>query len=235
MLIDSPRLTEADRKHWQTCERIDAVNARRSALEAKARRSMDAIAAFANEPCFIGVSWGKDSVTVADMAMRAGVRAPLVCALWPPWDNPESAAVRDAFLAMWPGADYHEVVKTGCGVGDSSDDWSEVECRFGLRRITGIRSQESTTRRLRCKFFGVSSKNTCAPLAWWRTDDVFAYLYARHLPVSACYAMTMGGRLKRDALRIDALGGDRGDWFGRSEWERIYFGDVLAELKDPGC
>lgn len=230
MLIDSQRLKPGDREAWRKAEEVDHLLAGRYGYAEG--QAIDDIRSFAGGgPCYVSVSWGKDSVVVADLAMRSGLTLPLVRATWPPWDNPECEPVRDAFLERWPSAEYHEVAKEGAPEGDGKDDWSEVLARFGERRITGIRAQESPSRKIRCRSHGLSSKNTCAPIGWWRTDRVFSYLYDRNLPVSACYAMTMGGRLQRDRLRVDALCGDRGSWFGRDEWERVYFGDVIARAR----
>lgn len=66
------------------------------------------------------------------------------------------------------------------------------------------------------------------PILHWPTWAVFAYLYDHDLPVHPSYAMTMGGRLDRERLRVDGLGGYRGRDMGRAEWERTYYGDIMS-------
>ncbi|TXH99574.1 MAG: hypothetical protein E6Q76_19695 [Rhizobium sp.] len=64
-----------------------------------------------------------------------------------------------------------------------------------------------------------------------RAADVFAYLAFHGLPVHPNYAMLGAGRWPREYLRTAPLGGKRGDQFGRAEWEREYYGDVLRRLE----
>ena len=66
MLIASIRHSAADLRHWATLERGDALLARSPRLAEKERRAAETIAAFAaSRRCYLGVSWGKDSVVVA--------------------------------------------------------------------------------------------------------------------------------------------------------------------------
>lgn len=231
MLIDSHRLKAGDLEHWRSYSAVDAAFANMPGFARKVDRAMATIRTFANKPCYVSVSWGKDSVTTLDLALRAGFSGPVVWARWSPWDNPECEAVRDAFLNLYPGLDYHEVDKPDPDPTEASDDWKAVHEAFGARRITGIRAEESPARRLRCRHLGAITKQTCAPLSWWKVGDVFAYLRSRDLPVSACYAMTLGGRIPREQLRVDSLCGDRGAWFGRQEWERLYFGADIEKAR----
>jgi phosphoadenosine phosphosulfate reductase len=79
--------------------------------------------------------------------------------------------------------------------------------------------------------FGVSSEQTCAPIGWWKAEDVFAYLYKYKLPVHPAYAMTQGGQWDRKRIRVASLGGRRGRGMGRAQWERAYYRDVLSKLR----
>jgi len=85
---------------------------------------------------------------------------------------------------------------------------------------------------------GIATERTCAPIGRWSAEDVWAYLYARGLPVHPAYAMSMGGLLDRDRIRVGPLAGERaaawaeqGSGHGRLEWERRYYGWRLAELE----
>jgi len=57
---------------------------------------------------------------------------------------------------------------------------------------------------------------------------------AYNLPVHPAYAMTAGGRWDRKHIRVASLGGQRGAQYGRREWEREYYGDVLRRLEAGG-
>lgn len=239
MLIASPRHTEIDLLHWSTLASYDARrwSARHERL---VERSAKCIQAFATAPCYLGVSWGKDSVVVADLVMRHAPHVPIVWMRWEPMANPDCAAVRDVFLARHPGAAYHEIV-TRWVPADNAVGWANpddardlgfrsAELRFGSRYISGVRADESRTRRMRCARWGETSPNTCAPLARWSALDVFAYLARHDLPIHPAYAMTFGGSLEREQIRVDCIGGVTGAGRGRQEWERAYYGPELRAL-----
>jgi len=251
----SPR----DIRYWERCERVDALNAQRLPLARMQSRALDDMEAFvAAGDCVAGTSWGKDSTVlahlVAELARGRGVRG--VRLYWTriePVANPHCVAVRDAFLAehgahvdyveargecvlpqlgpdtdhaaRWQPMDdaYHAATREAFGAGY----WS-------LRRMSGIRAEESTTRRIRVARWGVVSATACAPIGRWTAEHVFAYLHAHRLPVHPAYAMTLGGMLDRHRLRVACLGGPEGTGHGRAEWERRYYGWRHAEIRRAG-
>jgi phosphoadenosine phosphosulfate reductase len=233
VLIKSPKHTARDLARWAGYrEQDEAIS---SLLSNKEQAAAHAIREFAQQPCYLGVSWGKDSVVVADLALRSGFSWPIVWVRVEPIKNPECFAVRDEFLAIYPDCDYCEI-EVWCR--KDSDGWhatGTLEQGFkqavdicGLpRHVSGVRASESAMRKMRCDRWGVSSKNTCAPLARWSGSEVFAYLHKYDLPICSVYAMSFGGLLDREKLRVSSLGGERGSGFGRTEWERFYFGGVL--------
>lgn len=242
-LIESPRHSRADIEHWKKMEAFDTVLARSEALTRKEAKALQVIRDFAAAgPCYVGTSWGKDSIVVAHLAWRLyaeGLRLPVV---WLPaggLENPDCPRVRDAFLARFP-VDYHEVE-----AASEERPWGETEGhdgaqeaferearRFGTRYISGVRAEESSIRRLRMRMDGEISKNTCRPIGWWTGEDVFAYLHKYDLPIHPAYAMTFGGMLDRKLIRVSTIGGERGRRFGRGEWERHYYGDVLETINE---
>lgn len=235
-LIRSPRHTARDLAHWERLERFDAVLAASPALARKEAKALDVLRAFAAAgPCYVGTSWGKDSVVVAHLAWRAGV-GPIA---WLPAgvvENPDCVAVRDAFLAAH-AVDYREIEAPGPLVGpdvtghDGAQREFEIASRsLGSRYVSGVRAEESKVRELRMARWGESSPNTCAPIGRWSSLDVFAYLHKHSLPIHPAYAMTFGGALDRGRVRVGTIGGYRGTGRGRREWERIYYGDVLEAI-----
>src|SRR5690606_13484760 len=187
-LIVSPRHSRADLEHWKKLEAFDAVLARSEALTRKEAKALQVIREFASQgPCYVGTSWGKDSIVVAHLAWRLyaeGLRLPVA---WLPagrLETPDCPRVRDAFLARFP-VDYHEVE-----AASEERPWGETEGhdgaqeaferearRFGTRYISGVRAEESSIRRLRMRMDGEISKNTCRPIGWWKGEEVFAYLH----------------------------------------------------------
>lgn len=255
-LIDSSRITRHDRTEWNRLEVIDARLARSSVLQRHEDRAISVLEDFMAEPCYIGVSWGKDSVVVADLALRVmrrtGTWRPIFWIRDEPRTNPDCYAVRDAFFELHQDAitAYSEIVvehdwddsaakwfpRAYPGVPESARRKGETGielCRLeaGIRRwVSGIRAKESGVRKARMRAHGTASRYACAPIGWWDGWEVFAYLHKHQLPVHPVYAMSMGGVRERDRLRVSGLGGSGGEMFGRAEWEQRYYGDALAEI-----
>lgn len=240
MLVESPRHSRADLAAWARAERADAAHAAATDLTGMARRAMDAIATFAAAgPCYAGTSWGKDSTVLAHLVARLraeGVTVSLVWVVVEPIVNPDCAIVRDTVrtatgvdcdaITVWcrrDGAGWHATGTLERGFALASD-------RYGAaRHVAGIRAEESGSRALRMRRYGVATADTCAPIGWWSARDVYAYLWQYRLPVHPAYACTMGGLLDRDRIRVASLGGQRGTGHGRAEWERRYYGaEMLA-------
>jgi phosphoadenosine phosphosulfate reductase len=237
-LVPSNRHTKADLRLWAEYEDADLVHA--ANLDAKIDRSLRVIADFAAKACYVGVSWGKDSTVLAHLIAISKPKIPVVWHKIEPIKSPECETVRDHFLAQWP-LEYHEITRW---CRRSKNEWhasgtlesaaAEAVERFGERRMLGIRADESGERRLTCLLNGTSSTLSCRPIAWWTVQDVFSYLARFNLPVHPAYAMLGNGRYERSRLRVASLGGKRGDGLGRAEWEREYYGDVLARLSVSG-
>lgn len=227
MLIASPRHTRADLEHWRRCEERDRsylahCGARLDQLTAAATAAICDFAAAGG--CYLGTSWGKDSVTVLHLARAVPI--PVVWVRVDGQENPDCPLVRDAFLARWP-VDYHEIAApSGVAEGKrtSSLGFQEAARRFGARHISGVRAEESTTRAIAVSRYGVASVGSCRPIARWTALDVFGYAARHDLPIHPAYACTFGGMLDRGRVRVGALGGERGTGRGRAEWEARYYG-----------
>lgn len=233
-LIPSPRHTREDLRIWAEREAMDLALYDAGGTRALEITAVDALVEFFMAgPAYISVSWGKDSVVVADIAARTYDelgRPPIV---WFPAgdiENPDCKLVRDAFLRMHD-IDYYEVE-----AGLSSEAWDDTlghdgaqtefehaARRFGRRYVSGVRAEESSTRRMAVGSHGLVSRNSCRPIGTWGHQHVFAYLAGRHLPVHPAYACTMNGAIDRADIRVSTIGGERGRRFGRGEWERRYY------------
>lgn len=251
MLVRSPRQTPRDLVTWDQHERVDAVEAERIDWDAATRPALDAMEAFASAgPCYVGTSWGKDSTVVAHLAVRLieerSIRLPLVWVRREPIDNPDCVLVRDEFARRFGGT--IEIVEI---LVECERDRTRPECwwtrgiaartpssrpkqvgfalaaqRFGDRYISGVRAAESGDRVRRMRRHGPSTHRTCAPIGWWPTQRVFAYLYAHDLPVHPAYAQTGAGLYPRDRIRVGSVGSHHGQGFGRAEWEQRYYPDI---------
>lgn len=228
MLIQSPRHKADDLEIWQELEQADIVAGIQSQ---KVEQSKTAVLEFSNSgPCYCGISWGKDSTALFHIANIVGFSGPFVWMRYGKATNPECESVRNASLMRWPDCDYREI-----DVGeaeDQRDDFSRAVQITGTRRyMSGVRADESGMRKIVMRRWGTATEITCRPLGWWTTQDVFSFLAIESLPVHPNYAMLGGGRWQRKYLRTASIGGERGNQFGRREWEQEYYGDVLRRME----
>lgn len=242
MLIPSDRHTDADLELWAELEEADAIHAARPALAARSKQSIASICEFAEAgPCHAGTSWGKDSVVLCHLLWNASPDIPLMH-LRPTNHNPDCDAVRDRYFAQFPGQSYTEVVVDYSGIDRvglpdhevdrlTDERWyaaiRDYEAVHYDRHLLGIRSDESFGRMIRTLRWGINTARTSAPLAHWRTADIYAYLALHNLPVHPAYAMLGGGRWPRERLRVAEIGDTHGKGSGRRDWEAEYYGDVL--------
>lgn len=255
-LLASSRHRPTDLAAWHALgERSDAAQARILDWGRMVGRAVDDIITFATAGrCYVATSWGKDSVVVAHLAelvaMLTGAHLPIVWIRREPIDNPDCALVRDAFAARFPDADLREVLVecerdpahpgrwwTRGVLGRTDDDrpkqvgFARARERFGARYISGVRGAESGARTRRMRAFGTTTDLTCAPIGWWSTAAVFAYLHRERLPVHPAYACTVGGVYDRERIRVGSIGGPQGRGHGRAEWERTYYPEVVRRLE----
>lgn len=237
MLIDSPRLRPGDREAWDHAEAQDRAWATTSRFRARVEAAEMAVVQFARGGgCYAGVSWGKDSTVLADLVARLAPAVPMVWVRVEPIYSPECPEVRDAFRRMHPEPRVKEIVEhcridadgAAHATGTLERGFARAERRYGRRYLTGIRGEESGQRDRFRRAHRTGTDRVCAPLVDWRAGDVYAYLADRELPVHPAYAMTMGGALPRERIRVASLGGQRGTGTGRAEWERAYYPDLLA-------
>ncbi len=253
MLIRVPQHSSRDLEVWERESRADPIVARSARHRARVERAQDALADFlAGGPCYVGVSWGKDSVCVAHLAITVAPDVPIVWVHRDPMDVPYCDLVEARFSACFPDAQIH-TIRIRCVPGrregadeswwaakaDDTPDYSDypkqigfriAAQRFGPRYVSGVRADESSARRVSIRSRGLSTRNTCSPIAHWTGADVYAYLHSHGLPIHPSYAMTMGGLLSRDRIRVGSIGGPHGRGHGRAEWERHYYGWYLSQI-----
>lgn len=234
-LIASSRHTREDLRVWAERERMDRALYASGATTPKEIEATDALLQFfADGPAYVGVSWGKDSVVVADLASRIYDQIGRPPIVWFPAgaiENPDCVLVRDEFLRTHD-VDYREIE-----AALTSDDWDRTlghdgaqaeflraSRRLGRRYVSGVRAEESSTRRLAVDVYGLASRYTARPIGTWGVHHVFAYLVGRALPIHPAYACSHGGTIRREHLRVGTLGGSKGRGRGRAEWERRYYG-----------
>lgn len=236
MLIASSRHRPDDLDVWALRERMDLMHYRTRRMMALVDAAKARLEAFCADRAYLAVSWGKDSVVVADIAARMGLGLPLYWYRQVPHANPDCDAVRDACFGQWGRHTYTEQAWRAVAIEDgwSTPSWAEclreIHAAYGDRYISGIRGQESGIRRIVQARWGAATERTCRPIVDWREDDVFAYLAGRGLPVHPAYACSFGGMLERRSLRVSTMGSDRGAGHGRAHWEQSYYGDHIEAV-----
>ena len=243
MLIRCDRHTIKDLEMWRQYESADEIHG--SHVEEKfSQKAINTIGEFLkNGSCYFSTSWGKDSVASIHLAWRLlGESLRVWNIRVTPNRNPYCDIVRDMFLSRFK-IEYHEVVvdyshiikaeKTLSQYNKETDrlwHWAirKIQVESGtMRHCLGIRANESNVRLLRCLRWRNNSPNGCAPLAWWKAEDVFGYLNYHDLPIHPNYAMLGGGRWDRHHLRVAEIGDSHGRGIGRNEWEKEYYSDFL--------
>jgi phosphoadenosine phosphosulfate reductase len=244
VLIPSDRHRKEDLALWRDEYAADLVHGDSPRLARLVDQSERAVVEFmAAGPAYLGVSWGKDSVVVADLVWRVRDRLAHVPTLvWVKVDpifNPDCPAVRDEFFRT-RDLPYLEIPidwgggwkRPETGERTSADGFARARETLGTaRHISGVRRDESRVREIITKKLGLVGERTARPIGWWRWGDVFGYLAANGLPTHPAYAMNGGGRWPREHLRVASLGGHRGTEFGRREWELEYYGDVIRRAE----
>ena len=246
MLIISKKHTKIDLELWSVYEEMDKINSKSDKLKYKEDKAIEIIKDFSKrKQCYIGISWGKDSVTVVDLALRNNIDIPIIHLYCIQLHNKESDKVRDTFLKLYPNIQYTEIIIDYGNLPlcfhdekiDKKTDiiwyngFKEAEKRFGDCHISGVRKEESGKRRLRMRMWGLESIRTLAPIGYWKNEDVFAYLNKYNLPVHPNYAMLGNGKWNRKNIRVADIGEPEGSQYDRETWEKEYYNAELKQIR----
>jgi len=202
-------------------------------LGKKEKESIKNIKTF--NPDYISVSWGKDSVVLAHLAIQAGNYN----FAWfrNQFENNYCTLVRDCFLKKYE-INYVEFNKnvTEKEVINNEINFhllkihKQAEQKFGKKYATGIRTQESGIRKITIKKNNIASNNRISPIAHWTTQDIFSYLAKNNLPIHPNYAMLGAGKYNRNKIRVGPL--SLASQFGNKEWEQEYYIEELRRKKN---
>lgn len=246
MLISSWRHTDEDIRLWSEYEGADITHSESLQFKNLVARSLAAIREFASgcDLAYVSVSSGKDSAATIGLLDEAEVLAELP-AVWlraVPKHSPDAPQQLSEMQVKFPGmaleiVDYDSPVPaklTPLQADTIATSNFKVACLETQRRygkaIMGIRADESRQRLMRIARLGYESSTSFLPIGWWSLQDVYSYCASREIPLHPAYGMLGGGRYDRSKIRVDAMLGERGDGSGRVEWEREYYGDILARL-----
>lgn len=240
MLVYSHRFRPGDLEHWDAMLEVDREHAKTLGYRHRIDEALALIQDFCDrhtpDEYYIGLSYGKDSITVSHMFRRIAPNARIVSVHNVDTKNPDIPAVHTA-LGAFLSHDYTGILYDYANADASYYDASgrpvkwhrildELSSEMGIH-VTGIRRDESSAREKRYRAYGIETPNSFAPLANLTAFDVFAYLYENDLPVHPAYAMTDNGRWDKYRLRVSGIGHLEGTGMGRRVWEKLYYGDFL--------
>lgn len=244
MLIQCSRHTSNDLMIWKKYEEMDKINAEK--LKNKIERALNCINDFCStRNVYLGCSWGKDSVSILYLLWLTRINIPVINLRVKPNRNPYCDIIRDEFLKQYTIKDYREIEINYDNILNSNmieSDQNKATDKLWyatIRRCTkeiasshilGIRKDESTGRRIRMFKYREASPNALAPIGFWTTNDVFAFLNKFNLPIHPNYAMLGGGRWDRNYIRVAEIGDIHGRGMGRLQWEKEYYEDILNQI-----
>lgn len=240
MLLPSERHSPADLDWWKRQHLRDYMHGGDLSRSHRPESAMADIRDFSDSgPCYMGTSWGKDSVVALHLLVLSGASVPVVHIVQDgPHKDPDQHRVRDAFLSRW-SIDYHEIIVEDRGVLQHETGHApgldagikEAQARFGKRWISGLRADESGVRKLSAR---KGLRDSCWPIKWWTAQDVYGWLVLHDLPIHPAYAMTRGGTWDREQIRVSIIGGQKGRGLGRLDWEQHYYPDIIDRLRAEG-
>ena len=228
MLIVTDRHTKADLELYRDYEEMDRINA---VSPERLERSLRVIREWldSHPETAAYTSWGKDSVVLLHLLSMTKRSVPVVYMRFTDRDNPDCVLVRDIFLKTHD-IDYHEDFFEYREVRKSGAHWKALQKKYGPYKMLGIRNDESGVRKMVFLMYRESSIYSCRPLSLWKNREIFAYIQREGLPLSPVYGYLGGGRWDREHIRTHSLAGTSGDGFGRTEWEKEYYPDILARI-----
>lgn len=155
---------------------------------------------------YVAFSAGKDSAAMLHLVHRllGPVQARII--LWPESDLVSNfTAILHQWRARWSAIDLRVVQMHRGGVADAvADRWDAIHDDRGTF-FTGLRADESRARRMTLRSHGTvyrmkTGRLRVAPLAWWTSADVAAYVVSNDLPTLDNYLQ--GGFAERTATRV---------------------------------
>jgi len=241
MLIKSDRLNDNDLKLWNDLEEIDAHHLETDGYQKRKALTIDFIKDFiaSDKKYYCGISWGKDSIVLADMFSRLNADAKFVYFRNVAREPEGHQDVKKIFLNTHD-INYEEVSYDYSNYDSSYFDtkgrpakWQnllkEYKRKYGCH-VTGLRYDESSKRKMRFNVFGLETEYSFAPFRYFNVHDIFAYMLEYNLPIHPNYAMLGGGRWDKYRIRVAAIGNKEGNGMGRTEWEKEYYQDILNRI-----
>ncbi|MBT9158984.1 MAG: Phosphoadenosine phosphosulfate reductase [Dehalococcoidia bacterium] len=168
--------------------------AKTAQFQRKVERSKEAIAtAIALGEAYVACSWGKDSTALLHLAqqVKPDIATLHFCTTYADLIG-NFGEVRDRYLLRYPDTQYWET--------DIDDQTTIPQAAASLKHwreypvvLSGIRREENQQRRIAIDRYGITHKYAADrgwrsfPLAYWKTLDVWAYIFSYQLPYLNLY------------------------------------------------
>lgn len=233
-----------------------ALRAKLSAYKRRVDKARDVFRqAAAVGPLVVSVSFGKDSVAMADLALETLGAVPF-CTM-PIVKDPLPGG--EHVLEYFRGRTMvHEIVSEPgdvpwCQVGQMEHERSRSQQHGTIDRVKripgrtwarangfrvqclGLRAEESKGRRANARFHGLvypvddGSLYVATPIAWWTAADVWARIAERDLPYHSLYDRETHGQT-RETLRNTGWLDTSGAHDGRIAWLRHHYPEQYRML-----
>lgn len=236
MLIKTSRHTSEDLELWDALEQSDLLYYNTHNMAYREQRAIEEIVKFGSiDKFYVGVSWGKDSIVTLHLSLRSGLSFKTISAKGTYVTKGINALylddVRNVFLETY-NLDYEEIAYPEYPPKSKQKSLQLFGKKYTSRHILGVRSEESGIRKRSRNIHGISTNNVCRPIIDWPTAMVFAYCVHYGLPLHPNYGFLGGGRWDRNQIRVGgSILGEDGQSFGRLEWEREYYSDVIKQFE----
>lgn len=215
----------------------------------------------ANRPDWVAWSGGKDSTVVCDLVQRVWPGTPFVhfdagfdfpetyalmerCAAERGWRY-EPVSTGDALSVMVARRTWEHGTEADDDAPAEGAFWDAITAgpavqaveQFGTRMAWGLRADEASRRLWYMRGHGTvflrsDGVTILSPVAWWTTEDIWAYHAHHSLPVNGIYAKleALGApeKARRTCVVLAANGLER----GRAVWLRRGWPDLWQQLAE---
>jgi len=231
MLIKCNKHTKEDLELWESYNEADIIYYNMHDMKEKEKRAVDLIKKI--NPDYVSISWGKDSTVLAHLCYKSGH----FNYVWfrNQYENPYCYMVKDIYIKKYNINNFEIFKKVSLeNIKNDFINFHSLKChkiaekKFGKKYMTGIRIEESGIRKVTILKNGIYSNNRSSPIAFWKNEDIFAYLAFYKLPVHPNYAMLGGGRYNRKNIRVGPL--TMASQFGQKQWEKEYYFNEINKI-----
>lgn len=203
---------------------------------------------------YISTSWGKDSTVVMDLVHNEDPTVPIVY-MDSGYAMPDTYEYRDRYLAQ-SKAHYYEIkcpqdyldlsLKYGLPhIDRTQKDHDKIIKMIKGEPITdfakskgfdccfwGIRADETRGRAYLLKKYGLNHNDKCAPIGFWTTYDIWAYILSKDIDYNTLYDKEIPPAITRYNIKNSGWLTTDNIHKGRLLWLKRFYPDIFDKLKE---